>query len=338
MTVSPIIGTPSILFLGAGASKPFGKMLMGEFVDWFRHKDDKGFGRAILTESKNELLDALCDEKKDLEFLIDELASLSSMTYLERRTRPVYLRADSTSLGAPSEQLVWPEFANLAGEARLLLAELKKEVYLHYREIENPAKLDLFTKIFRMVRGPMHPVVAFTTNYDPAVENLCAELNWTITDGFADVGRTYVWSRNAFDAPAGPLGASLVLFKLHGSASWTRDHGRIVRSLPFYAGADPDYRNVMIYPATSKVAIEEPFFTAYDFLEKCLTSTCLCLVIGYSFRDYDTLMRFKSASLANTRLAWIIHEASSQKRKDALKGMMNTGFLDPAFPFGASIA
>ena len=37
-------------------------------------------------------------------------------------------------------------------------------------------------------------------------------------------------------------------------------------------------------------------------------------------------------------LAWIIHSVSSQKRKDALKGMMNTGFAHPAFPFGASIA
>ena len=37
-------------------------------------------------------------------------------------------------------------------------------------------------------------------------------------------------------------------------------------------------------------------------------------------------------------LAWIIHEVSSQKRKDALKGMMNTGFARPAFPVGASIA
>jgi hypothetical protein len=37
-------------------------------------------------------------------------------------------------------------------------------------------------------------------------------------------------------------------------------------------------------------------------------------------------------------LAWIIHEVCSQKRKDALKGMMNTGFRHPAFPFGASIA
>jgi hypothetical protein len=41
--------------------------------------------------------------------------------------------------------------------------------------------------------------------------------------------------------------------------------------------------------------------------------------------------------LDGSSLAWIIHEVSSQKEKDALKGMMNTGFLDPAFPFGASI-
>ena len=52
-------------------------------------------------------------------------------------------------------------------------------------------------------------------------------------------------------------------------------------------------------------------------------------------------MRFSKANIKETFgdvLAWIIHEVSSQKRKDALKGMMNTGFRDPAFPFGASIA
>ena len=44
------------------------------------------------------------------------------------------------------------------------------------------------------------------------------------------------------------------------------------------------------------------------------------------------------AGLIIDTLAWIIHEVSSQKRKDALKGMMNTGFAHPASPFGASIA
>jgi hypothetical protein len=314
MEVNPIIGASSILFLGAGASKPLGKMLMGEFVNWFRHKNDpKGFARPILAGSRSELLDALCETKLDLEFLIDELESLSSKQYLENRTRPVYLRGDSLSSGEPSKEQVWPEFSKLAGEAKFLLADLKKEVYLHYRAIDNPSNLALLSKILKMTSSPTHPMVVFTTNYDPAVEDLCADLKWTITDGFVDVGRTYVWNRNAFEKPASPLETSLVLFKLHGSASWAQNRGRIVRSLPFYAGADPDYINVMIYPATSKVAIKEPFFTAYDYLEKCLTATCLCLVIGYSFRDYDALMRFKSASLQNPRLKVAILDPSAEE-------------------------
>jgi hypothetical protein len=48
----------------------------------------------------------------------------------------------------------------------------------------------------------------------------------------------------------------------------------------------------------------------------------------------DVALWFLAAFMA---LAWIIQERTSQKRKDALKGMMNTGLADPAFPFGASI-
>ena len=59
----------------------------------------------------------------------------------------------------------------------------------------------------------------------------------------------------------------------------------------------------MIYPAESKRATDDPHFTAYDYLGKCLENAKTCLVIGYSFRDYDTLMKFKAASLnANLRV------------------------------------
>jgi hypothetical protein len=55
--------------------------------------------------------------------------------------------------------------------------------------------------------------------------------------------------------------------------------------------------------------------------------------------ELSRLMAKQITSLEKeTSLAWIIHEVSSQKRKDALKGMMITGFRHPAFPFGASIA
>jgi hypothetical protein len=111
-----------------------------------------------------------------------------------------------------------------------------------------------------------------------------------------------VWERTAFDHFAGSQTQSVVLFKLHGSANWHQQNGKITKGPSVSDPTDPECASVMIYPATRKIAIEEPYFTAYDYLEKCLVSAQLCLVVGYSFRDYDTLMRFKAASLRNRRL------------------------------------
>jgi len=202
------------------------------------------------------------------------------------------------------DQEKWQGFTEVAAAARALSTKLKREVYLHYRNIPDVARTDLLAKPIRLLKTDSHPSVVFTTNYDPAVEKFCASQNLRITDGFVndEQAQEYIWDRSAFDDFSGSPEKSLVLFKLHGSASWHSENGRIIKGPPTYIVADPDYQNVMIYPATRKVAIFEPFFTAYDYLERCLDNAESCLVIGYSFRDYDTLMRFKSASLSNRRL------------------------------------
>jgi hypothetical protein len=153
------------------------------------------------------------------------------------------------------------------------------------------------------------------------VEKFCARHQLRLVDGFIHDEQTqeYVWSRDAFDRFVGSPENSLVLFKLHGSTNWVQDQGRIVRSpASVYDVSDPDYQNVMIYPATNKVATKEPFFTAYDYLERCLDATTFCLVVGYSFRDYDTLMRFKSASLSNKRIRIAVLDPYAKKICDFL--------------------
>jgi hypothetical protein len=62
------------------------------------------------------------------------------------------------------------------------------------------------------------------------------------------------------------------------------------------------------------------------------------LAIADGWSTYSSRRWKSNIQTLHGALAWIIHQVSSQKRKDALKGMMNTGFPDPAFPFGASIA
>lgn len=285
MTTNTITGAPKLLFLGAGASKPYGSMLMGEFVQSFRKK------------AASVLLDAICSKQEDLEFLIAELDALGSRDYLESQTFNPYPD------GGAREQR-WAGFSQLASEARSLLADLKREVYLHYRALSDPTRTSILAKPIELLKSDSYPTVVFTTNYDPAVERFCASQGLRLTDGFVHKEQTqeYVWDRVAFDRFAGSPENSLVLFKLHGSATWHLEHERILKGPPMYDINDPEYRNVMIYPATTKVAISEPFFTAYDYLERCLDAAESCLVIGYSFRDYDTLMRFKSAKLSNRRL------------------------------------
>jgi hypothetical protein len=70
---------------------------------------------------------------------------------------------------------------------------------------------------------------------------------------------------------------------------------------------------MMIYPAQSKVASEEPFFTGYDFLQRCLSRAEFCLTVGYSFRDYDTVMRFRVAARTNKKLRVAVLDPSAQK-------------------------
>jgi hypothetical protein len=316
VTAPAIVGTPSILFLGAGASQPYGKMLMADFVRSFRKKNEHVSGGPAPIIS-NPLLDAICGQKEDLEFLIEELEILSSLDYLGRQTFNL-----SPPIVLSEQKERWSGISQLAIEATRLLGDLRKEVYLHYRAIAEPARTKILKEPLSLIRSGSHPAVVFTTNYDPAVEKFCAKHQLRLIDGFVHDEQTqeYIWSRDAFDRFAASHENSLVLFKLHGSTNWVRDQSRIVKSpASVYDVSDPEYKNVMIYPATNKVATKEPFFTAYDYLERCLDATSFCLVVGYSFRDYDTVMRFKSASLSNKGLRIAVLDPYANKICEGLK-------------------
>ena len=110
----------------------------------------------------------------------------------------------------------------------------------------------------------------------------------------------------------------LVLFKLHGSADWIVINSRIRRAEARHVvDGEEHWTNCLIYPARRKVALEDPHFTCYDYLTRCLEATRVCLTIGYSFRDYDALMRLHAAMAANDKLRLLL---LSPKATDVLKG------------------
>jgi hypothetical protein len=72
-----ITDAPVTLFLGAGASKPFGKMLMAEFITSLYA--DKTF-------SSSGLFNQIVQENRDLEYLFEQLESWAEKHYIERNT------------------------------------------------------------------------------------------------------------------------------------------------------------------------------------------------------------------------------------------------------------
>jgi SIR2-like domain len=287
----------TVLFLGAGASAPLGKMLMVPFVDHLE-KNLKS----------NPLFSDIVAKKRDLEFLLEALANINDISYLR------YLLQQGREIAHEGGAFVRQQdqrrreetFEELRQSASSLRNYIEREVFNHYRAFDNEQSVvELLSPIITQIAEvEALPPVVFTTNYDPAVEKFC-ELSgaYVCIDGLAHNQQTRSYEWRAENYEMAHQKNALYLFKLHGSTDWIRSGKRIVRNTgPVFAQGDGAHSNVLIYPATKKVAYEQPYVTCYSYLEDCLSKARRCLVIGYSFRDYDTITRFQSSARKNPQL------------------------------------
>jgi SIR2-like protein len=323
----------TILFLGAGASAPLGKMLMVPFID---HLEKHLKEYPLFTD--------IIARKRDLEFLLEALANINDVSYLRYSLKRGHAIVNehnyhSTTLDDSRRESSFPE---LKTSALSLRTYIEREVFNHYRAFDdNQSVFDLLNPIIMEVaeRSGVPPIV-FTTNYDPAVEKYC-ELSgaYVCVDGLAhdQQTRSYEWRAENYELAADKN--PLYLFKLHGSTDWVRSGKQIFRNTsPLFASGDSAHRNVMIYPATRKVAYEQPFVTCYSYLEDCLTKADRCLVIGYSFRDYDTITRFQSSVRKNPKLEIevvtpdAITLVGKLKKEFGIKAKPRTGLLGINLP------
>jgi hypothetical protein len=293
MKSNSYLRSSAILFLGAGVSAPLGKKMMGDFVTHISLVKDIG---------KSNLFQAIASRKHDLEFLLQELGELESKAYIDDASR---LRGT----------LSLPQFQGIASEASTLIKNIKREVFLHYRSFDNKASekiryhlLPLFDAASKAL-SPGEPLVVFSTNYDPAVEEFVqrASGRFRLFDGFEfdPIRREDIWSPTAFLnwKPSNTNHREILLIKLHGSTNWIEHSGRISRSPgPGQVATDDAISNVLVYPAQDKVAAIDPFFTAYYLFEHFLKSAKRLIAVGYSFRDLDATTRLRTAMIDNRDL------------------------------------
>jgi hypothetical protein len=303
---STILEAPLTLFLGAGASQPLGKPTMAPFVTALATKMDKS-GHASLPLFNH--LAATC--KGDLENILGELdaiLNLKSFSGVSTTVSGSYLSSDKSA-------------------AWRLRTEIEYEIVKEYSDISASLVAKVYEPFFDLVFSQIDPnrycLPIFTTNYDTAIEEFChLNQDYALVDGFIPDGRDYVWDGAAFHSfQLTPQKKNIVLFKLHGSVNWiyVKAKREIFRTQPFHQQADiSKYSNVLIYPATHKVATAEPYFTAYDYYGRCCERSQSLLTIGYSFRDYDALARLRSAQSFNAGLTVALVSPDSKKILEGL--------------------
>lgn len=319
-----IVNAPVTLFLGAGASKPFGKMLMGEFI--FYLENQRGFrSRTFFREIVG------VPEGRDLEHLFEELDEWSRKGYYEADPDGV---APIRGLGLGRSESPREIVGGLAREATEVLRDLRKEVFAAYREISDGQRQNLvqrYEKLFEVLLESLdltkYPLTIFTTNYDPAIEIFAQAKpgEYRLCDGFVYQGNAPnpLWRRDSIDnlQLEADSRKCIVLFKLHGSTSWFKRGTEFVKSdISIYTEDDPSFENLLIYPAKKKVALNDPYFTGYDYFQRTLENCKLCIVIGYSFRDYDALSRLRSAASCNSALRLLVLDTQAESLCKRLRG------------------
>jgi hypothetical protein len=289
MKLNSALRSSVVLFLGAGASAPLGKMLMGTFIDHLSKLQYPGL---------THIFQKIVKQKPDLEFLLEELGDLESKGYLDGDAGP----AKQTKI-----------FKETAQSATSIRIQIEREVFRHYSSFDGSTALlitphfqPLFESLFKFLK-PGEPLIIFTTNYDPAVEEFVSRSGgeYSLFDGllYNPAYREEVWSLESFEQwkPSSGRQKDIVLIKLHGSTNWFERRDRIVRGPEIYAQGG-HISNVLIYPAQRKVASDDPFFTAYYLFQQILRSAKCVLALGYSFRDLDALTRLREAALDNDQL------------------------------------
>lgn len=321
-----ILNSKYFLFAGAGASKPFDKWLMNEFID---HLITEIHSHTVPPIGLHGLLATIIDYRgKDLENILKEinditeksdyLADMGKINYIhdilegdpERRKRATLSHA---GLPAITSSLFSRNYSELTKMCRQLRNVIEKMIYDHYGVVNREKIVEVYDSLVNSLMeivGEHKFLPIFTTNYDNCFEEYVKEANFELVDGFSPTygGREIIWKEDTFDNLRPNMAKRyLILFKLHGSVTWYDDAGVIkYLSASIHRPSNEKIKNVLIYPAKNKIALDNPFFTAYDYFQRCLDHSVSGVFIGYSFRDYDTVTKIKSALKFNDKLRLLI--------------------------------
>jgi len=266
-----------MLFLGAGASKPFGIPTMLEFTQEMPKalQDDeaKEFNRILAR------LGEFGFPNPDIESVMDVLTAREDLKRAKKSIGPRLIEFVEKELNRPSDF-----------KAGVLLDKIKEQIEARCSKANFTQANAYYQKLFQRVPTSIPSGLfrqIFTTNYDRCLEEFLE--NRSYEDGFEEsrgFGRIFTGNW-----PEVGNSYANTLCKLHGSVDWFEVGDRVYQ-FPFVPGQSLTNKQMagrmMVYPASEKYIVVSPYAEALFYFRRSLMADRIdpfVIAVGYSFRD-----------------------------------------------------
>lgn len=284
-----------MLFLGAGASKPFGIKTMDEMSEELENKmneftdDEKDLYQSIHNDLGTNNLEDILTVLNDLRKESGNPSVKYFKSLINQAEGPIFSPFGVRTKIKKSMSI--PEI-DLSEELWIALIRfIKENCIIKNDKRENIAKI--YDEFFKIIENPIEnsnsspshiTINIFTTNYDRIIEEYFDGKGEELYDGF--------FFGNPWDPSSDYTGIipgkKNYLFKLHGSIDYHSKGNEIVKGdnlSPTKTIDGTELKDLMIYPMREKEVYKDPFFTSLTSLKTNLLSEEICVVIGYSFGD-----------------------------------------------------
>ena len=263
------------LFLGAGASVPFGMPTTKQFKEKL----------SGIPEIQDEAIMRGLFSALDLEDIEHILQAIEDIENIDKHGKMFLERLLFTS----EPKLTGLSFDELLNGLDSCRRAIIKQVYKLYSfDNTNIEKVKThYDPIFRILDSKK--IHVFTTNYDQVVEEYVRDNDrLTPNDGFEhDKSATKnFFNPDSFDTNSNDGKTQVNIYKLHGSLNWKKMNGDIIRQEREEQNQN-EFENILIYPTLNpKNGLdEEPHKAIYSKFQAHIENTGVFVVIGYSFRD-----------------------------------------------------
>ncbi len=278
-----------ILFLGAGASAPFGYPTTEKFLDGLKAELGNSAEGILLSDILK------VPHVRDIEHVLEMLKALR--VFKEHPIKEL-VSTFRTSIDLP---MMSENLSEQLKTAESLEDRIQSDIYRQYEFLPNTidAVTEAYEPLLEMIssfRGD-NEIPIFTTNYDRVIEEYCIRNRLICIDGFkiTPPSDEFEWNDEEFKRKSENV-CIVKLFKLHGSLNWRRRHDFVavkIGSEERTRGTRRFRENLLVYP-TEKLTNEvektvlpekEPFGLLHVMFRKIFRESEVAIFIGFNFRD-----------------------------------------------------